>query len=267
MLALGTTTVEIKSGYGLTVADEVKLLEVAREFTSETTFLGAHVVPAEYSGDRRPTSRSSPAGCSRRVPRSRAGSTCSATPAPSMRARRGRYSRQASPPDYSRDCTATSSSTGPECGSRWSSGRRAWTTARTLPTTTSLRCATLDVVATLLPGADFATRSPYPDARALLDAGVTVALATDCNPGSSYVTSMPLCISLAVREMRMTPAEALHAATAGGAAALRRDDIGLLSPGAYADLAVLEAPNHVHLAYRPAGRVVAQVWKQGARVL
>ncbi|MBW6468704.1 MAG: amidohydrolase family protein, partial [Coriobacteriia bacterium] len=113
--------------------------------------------------------------------------------------------------------------------------------------------------------ADFSTRSPYPDARALLDAGVTVALATDCNPGSSYVTSMPLCIALAVREMRMTPAEALYAATAGGAAALRRSDVGHVAPGAAADLVVLDAPNHVHLAYRPAGRVVAEVWKRGVR--
>ncbi len=89
-----------------------------------------------------------------------------------------------------------------------------------------------DTVATLLPGAEFSTRSPYPDARRLLDAGVTVALATDCNPGSSYTSSMPFCIALAVREMRMTPAEAVWAATAGGARALRRDDIGVLRPGA-----------------------------------
>src|SRR4029450_10465972 len=103
-----------------------------------------------------------------------------------------------------------------------------------------------DTVATLLPGAEFATRSTYPDARALLDAGVTVALATDCNPGSSYTSSMPFCIALAVREMRMTPAEALWAATAGGARALRRDDIGRLTVGARADLVLLDAPSHLH---------------------
>ena len=106
-------------------------------------------------------------------------------------------------------------------------------------------------MATLLPGAEFSTRSPYPDARRLLDAGVQVALATDCNPGSSYTTSMPFCIALAVREMRMTPAEALWAATAGGARALRRPDVGRLAPGARADLAILAAPSYVHLAYRP----------------
>jgi imidazolonepropionase len=106
-------------------------------------------------------------------------------------------------------------------------------------------------VATLLPGVEFSTRSPYPDARRLLDAGVTVALATDCNPGSSFTSSMPFCVALAVREMRMTPAEALWAATAGGAAALRRSDVGRLAPGARANLAVVDAPSHRHLAYRP----------------
>jgi imidazolonepropionase len=107
------------------------------------------------------------------------------------------------------------------------------------------------VVAGLLPGVEFSTRSPYPDARRLIDAGVTVALATDCNPGSSYTSSMPFCIALAVREMGMTPLEALWSATRGGAFSLRRDDVGHLSVGAKADLVVLDAPSHVHLAYRP----------------
>ena len=98
---------------------------------------------------------------------------------------------------------------------------------------------------------EFSTRSPYPDARRLLDAGVTVALATDCNPGSCFTSSMAFCVALAVREMAMTPAEALWAATAGGASALDRADVGRLSPGARADLAVLDAPSYRHLAYRP----------------
>jgi imidazolonepropionase len=118
-------------------------------------------------------------------------------------------------------------------------------------------------VATLLPGAEFSTRSPYPDARALLDAGASVALATDCNPGSSYTSSMPFCIALAVREMRMTPAEALWAATAGGAQALRRDDIGHLRPGARADLVVLDAPSLLHLAYRPGVPLIHTVLRNG----
>jgi imidazolonepropionase len=122
-----------------------------------------------------------------------------------------------------------------------------------------------DTVATLLPGAEFSTRSPYPDARRLLDAGVTVALATDCNPGSSYTTSMGFCVALAVREMHMTPDQALWAATAGGAQALRRSDVGRLTPGARADCVVLEAPSHLHLAYRPGVPLVAAVFTSGIR--
>ncbi|GAA3450383.1 hypothetical protein GCM10018962_22160 [Dactylosporangium matsuzakiense] len=121
-------------------------------------------------------------------------------------------------------------------------------------------------VATLLPGAEFSTRSPYPPARALLDAGATVALATDCNPGSSYTTSIPFCIALAVREMAMTPAEAVLAATRGGAAALRRDDIGRLTHGARGDLVVLDAPSHVHLAYRPGVPLISNVVLNGELV-
>jgi imidazolonepropionase len=119
--------------------------------------------------------------------------------------------------------------------------------------------ASSGTVATLLPGVEFSTRSPYPDARALLDAGVRIALATDCNPGSSYTSSMPLCIALAVREMGLTPAEAVHAATAGGAAALDRTDVGHLQVGARAHLVVLDAPSYLHLAYRPGVPLVAEV--------
>jgi imidazolonepropionase len=114
---------------------------------------------------------------------------------------------------------------------------------------------------------EFSTRSPYPDARRLLAAGVTVALASDCNPGSCYSSSMPLCVALAVREMHMSPAEAMWSATAGGAAALRRDDVGRLAPGAAADLVLLEAPSYVHLAYRPGVPLVAGVWQRGRPVV
>jgi imidazolonepropionase len=120
-----------------------------------------------------------------------------------------------------------------------------------------------DTVATLLPGVEFSTRSPYPPARRLLDAGVTVALATDCNPGSSFTSSMPFCVALAVREMHLTPAEALWCATAGGAAALRRTDVGTITTGAAADLVVLDAPSHVHLAYRPGVPLVHTVVANG----
>ncbi|WP_141726003.1 amidohydrolase family protein, partial [Actinacidiphila rubida] len=118
-------------------------------------------------------------------------------------------------------------------------------------------------VATLLPGAEFSTRARYPDARRLLDAGVTVALSTDCNPGSSFTSSMPFCVAVAVRDMGMTPDEAVHAATYGGARALRRDDVGRVTPGARADLLLLDAPSHVHLAYRPGVPLTSAVWRRG----
>jgi imidazolonepropionase len=120
-----------------------------------------------------------------------------------------------------------------------------------------------NTVATLLPGAEFSTRSPYPDARRLIDAGATVALATDCNPGSSFTTSMPFCMAIAVREMRMSPDEALWAATAGGAKALRRNDVGHLGIGANADFVVLNAPSHLHLTYRPGVDLIGQTWLAG----
>ena len=155
------------------------------------------------------------------------------------------------PPGSGCACTATSSRPARACSSPSSSARPASTTAPTSADADVDALAGGDTVATLLPGVEFSTRSPYPDARRLLDAGVTVALATDCNPGTCYTSSMPFVIALAVREMGMTPAEALWAATAGGARALRRTDIGVLTPGARADLTVLDAPSYVHLAYRP----------------
>jgi imidazolonepropionase len=117
-------------------------------------------------------------------------------------------------------------------------------------------------VATLLPGVEFSTRSPYPDARRLLDAGVSIALATDCNPGTCYSSSMPFVIALAVREMGLTTDEAVYAATAAGAAALRRTDIGVITPGARADLIALDAPSIVHLAYRPGVPLVRPIFEE-----
>src|SRR5207253_6499658 len=122
-------------------------------------------------------------------------------------------------------------------------------------------------VATLLPLAEFSTRAVYPDARRMIDAGVTVALATDCNPGSAYSTSMPLAIALAVRDMRMTPTEAVYAATATGAQALRRDDVGVIAVGKRANLVVLDAQSYIHLAYRPGVPLISQVWQHGRLVV
>jgi len=263
MLASGTTTIEIKSGYGLTVDHEQRLLRLASEFTPETTFLGAHVVPQEYAGDREgyvdlvcgemlaacaPFARWIDVFCD----------TGAFTAEETRRILHAGVAAGLAPRLHGNQIEQ-----GPGVQVAVEFGAASVDHCTHLSDSDFEALAASDTVATLLPGADFSTRSPYPDARALLDAGVTVALATDCNPGSSYVTSMPFCIALAVREMRMTPAEALHAATAGGAAALRRTDIGHLAVGAAADLVLLDAPNHVHLAYRPGESLVAAVWRGG----
>ena len=266
MHSQGTTTVEIKSGYGLTIEDERRSLAVAREFTDDTTFLGAHVVAPEFGEDADDYVALV------------AGAMLDAC-APHARwvdvfCERGAFdeeqSRAVLVAGQARGLAARvhANQLGPGPGVRL---------ACELGAASADHCTHLDdadvaalaesgTVATLLPGAEFSTRSRYPDARRLLDAGVTVALATDCNPGSSYTTSMPFCIALAVREMRMTPEEALWSATAGGARALRRDDVGRLGPGARADFAVLEAPSYVHLAYRPGVNLVAATWKDGMKL-
>lgn len=265
MLALGTTTVEIKSGYGLNAADEARILRIAREFTEETTFLGAHVVPAEYASDRdayvdlvcgdmlaacAPHARWIDVFCDRGAfTGEEARRVLQAGMAAGLRPRL--HGNQLEDGPGVRLAVELGAASVDHC---------------TFVNATDIETlAASDTVATLLPAAEFSTRSPYPDARRLLDAGVTVAIATDCNPGSSYVTSMPLCIALAVREMSMTPAEALWAATAAGARALRRMDIGRLGVGASADLAVLEAPSYAHLAYRP-GAALARSVRLGGRL-
>ncbi len=121
-------------------------------------------------------------------------------------------------------------------------------------------------VATFLPATDFSTRQPYPDARRVIDAGAQVAIATNCNPGSSYTTSMSFCIALAVRDMHMTPEEAVAAATVGGARALRRDDVGRIAPGCRADLVILDAPSYTHLVYRPGVPLIAVTIEAGETV-
>jgi imidazolonepropionase len=255
----GTTTVEIKSGYGLTVRDEARALAIARAFTQETTFLGAHVVPEEYADD--------PAAYVDLV----TGPMLEAVAADArwidVFCETGAFDA-----DQARTILDAgravglpgrlhANQLGPGPGVRLACelGLVAVDHCTHLDDRDVAALADSGTIATLLPGAEFSTRSAYPDARRLLDAGVVLALATDCNPGSSYTSSMPLCVALAVREMRMTPAEALWSATLGGARALARDDVGRLAPGARAHFAVLDAPSYVHLAYRPGVPLVADV--------
>jgi len=260
----GTTTVEIKSGYGLTVHDEARSLAVARQFTGETTYLGAHVVPADtdpaayvdlVTGPMleacAPHARWVDAFCEEGafdVDQARA--VLGAGAAVGLRGR----------------LHANQLTYGGGVRLACELGLHAVDHCTFLADADVAALADSGTVATLLPGVEFSTRQPWPDARGLLDAGVTVALASDCNPGSSYTSSVPLCIALAVREMGMTPAEALWAATAGGARALGRDDVGVVAPGRRADLVLLDAPSAIHLAYRPGVPLVAGVWIGGRPV-
>jgi len=262
--AAGVTTFECKSGYGLDTATELRSVRLAAEQTPEVTFLGAHVVPAD-------TDRAEYLDlvCGEML------SSC----APHARWVDVFCERGAFDVDESRAVLRAGIAAGllPRLHANQLTAGGGVQLAVELDAASADHCthltaADLDAlagsgtVATLLPLVEFSTRSPYPDARALLDAGATVALATDCNPGSGYSTSMPLAIALAVREMRMTPAEAVRAATVGGAAALRRDDIGRLAVGRRADLVVLDAPSYLHLAYRPGVPLIHQTWLGGVPV-
>ncbi|MFC9530529.1 imidazolonepropionase [Streptomyces sp. NPDC056975] len=266
-LRQGTTTVEIKSGYGLTVEHEARSLAVAAAHTDEVTFLGAHVVPAEFAED--------PAGYVDLV----TGPMLDAC-APHARWADVFCEQGAFDADQARAILEAASARGllPRMHANQLSHGPGIQLAVELGAASADHCTHLtdsdvdalahgDTVATLLPGAEFSTRATYPDARRLLDAGATVALSPDCNPGSSFTSSMAFCVALAVREMGMTPDEALWSATAGGARALRRDDVGTLSPGARADLVLLDAPSHVPLAYRPGVPLVSAVWRAGRCVV
>ena len=266
LIRSGTTSFEIKSGYGLTTHDEARSLRIAREFTEDTTYLGAHVVPAEYADD--------PAGYVDLVTGPMLDACATHASWIDVFCDRGAFDA-----DQARAILRAGRERGlhPRIHANQLQHGQGIQVAVELDAASADHCTHVDdadidalahsrTVATLLPGAEFSTRSPYPNARRLLDAGVQVAIATDCNPGSSYTTSMPFCIAVAVRDMHMTPAEALTAATRGGAAALRRDDIGRITVGARADLVVLDAPDPVHLAYRPGVDIVHQVWRGGSIV-
>ena len=254
--AQGTTTIEIKSGYGLTVADEVRALRIASDFTSEMTFLGAHVVPAEFAADRdayldlvtgpmlaaaAPYARWIDVFCEPSSPHAFSGEEARRVLLAGAEAGLGLrvHGNQLGPGPGVQLAVELGAASVDHC------------THLSNADVDALSAARDTTVATLLPGVEFCTRSPYPDAARLLGAGVSIALATDCNPGTCYSSSMPWVISLAVTAMGLTPAQAVYAATAGSAASLRRTDIGRLIVDARADLAVLDAPSYLHLAYRP----------------
>ena len=262
-LHTGTTTLETKSGYGLSVLDESRSLQVATSITSETTFLGAHVVPPESTIDEyvnlvcgemltqcAPNAKWIDVFCDHGafdVDHARAILSAGARAGLGLRIHANQLQHGG----------------GVQLGVEMGVASCDHCTHLSDADVSALADTKGKTVATLLPTAELCTRAKFPDARRLLDAGVTVALASDCNPGSSYTTSMPLVISLAVLNMNMTCDEALWSATAGGATALRRTDIGALRVGAQADFALLNSTSHIHLAYRPGVKLVDAVVRQG----
>ncbi len=266
MTACGITTNEIKSGYGLDTATEERSVRIAKEFTEDVTFLGAHVVAPEFADD--------PEGYVDLVIGQMLDACAPHSIWIDVFCDRGAF---------------TVAQTKKILQAGIAKGLKPRIHAHQLENTgaiemaVELDCASVDhcthltdedinllagsdTVATLVPGAEFSTRSTYPRGRDLVDAGAMVALSTDCNPGSSYTTNMPLMIALAVREMRLSPAEALYAATYGGAQALRRSDVGQIKVGAKADIVALNAPSYVHLSYRPGVPLVNHVWRSGKTV-
>ena len=262
----GITTYETKSGYGLTTADETRALQIAAKHTPETTFLGAHVVPSEYAGKED------------KYVELVTGEMLDAV-LPYAKWIDVFCDQGAFDVDQSRQILKA----GIEKGLLPRIHANQLTQSGGVQLAVELDCASADhcthlsdndiellagsnTVATLVPGAEFSTRATYPNAARLFDAGVNVAIATDCNPGSSYTTSMPFCIALAIREMGFSPEQALWSATMGGAKALRRTDVGALAVGQSADLVVLNAPSYLHLGYRPGVDLVSEVFKSGKSI-
>jgi imidazolonepropionase len=255
----GTTTLEIKSGYGLDVANEVRALDIAGRHTAETTFLGAHLVPTEYAGRSDDyidlvcgEMLAATAGRARWID-----AFCETGAFDADQCRAVLDAGRAA--GLGLRLHGNQLGHGPGVQLAVESGCASVDHCTYLSDSDITALAGSDTVATFLPAADFSTRQPYPDARRAIDAGVQVAIASNCNPGSSYTTSIPFCIAIAVRDMRMTIDEAVQAATVGGARALRRDDVGRLSPGSAGHAIVLDAPSHHHLAYRPGVQLVRQV--------
>ena len=262
----GTTTIEIKSGYGLTVNDERRSLEIAQGLTDETTFLGAHVVPVEY--------KKSPKDYVDLVTGPMLEAVLPFSKWIDVFCDKGAFS-----PDDARTILKAGMAKGllPRIHANQlqeGQGVRLGVELDAASVDHVSHLSEKDIealsksktVATLLPGAEFSTRSAYPDVRPLLEASITVALASDCNPGSSYTTSMAFIMAIAVREMHFSPEQALWSATMGGAKALRRDDIGHLFEGARANFSILKADSYIHLAYRPGVQLIEQVWRDGLQI-
>lgn len=262
----GTTTFEIKSGYGLTLDDELRALTIINRHTEESTLIAAHVVPPEF--------KENPEAYVDLV-------IDEIIPAATGHAKwidvfceKGAFTE---------DQTRRIINAGTAAGMKPRLHANQLTDGGALKLGAELGCISVDhatfasasdlsalaeagTVVTLLPGVEFSTRQPYPDARRYVEAGVTLAIASDCNPGSCFTNSLGFCIAIAVRDMHFTVDQAVWAATAGGARALQREDVGHLGAGARADLTVLDAPSYRHLSYRPGVQLVERVIRGGELV-
>ena len=256
----GITEFEIKSGYGLDVENELRSIEIAAEFTSQVTFLGAHVTPKDSSPEVYLKSV-----IEEMIPRAKAAKWID------VFCDQGAFNLE-----QSREVLLAGMEHGlkPRLHGNQIANIGAVELACEVDAASIDHCTYLDesdikalassnTVATLLPGVEFSTNSPYPDASKLIEAGVKVALATDCNPGTSFTSSMPFCIALAVREMNFTVEQALWAATRGGAMALREESLGAIEVGKRADFVLLDAPNYIHLAYRPGVDLISKTFRAG----
>lgn len=263
----GTTTFEVKSGYGLTLRDEIRALDIINRHTSESTLLAAHVVPPEYKDD----------------PEAYVDLIIDEI-IPAAEGRAKWIDAFCETGAFTEDQTKRIIEAGKAVGMKPRLHANQLTDGGALKLGAELGCISVDhatfasdddlavlaeagTVVTLLPGIEFSTRQPYPDARRYVDAGVRLAIATDCNPGSGFSNSVPFAIAIGVRDMHFTVEQAVWAATAGSAHALQRTDIGHLGAGARADLAILDAPSYRHLAYRPGVQLVERVYSGGELVV
>jgi imidazolonepropionase len=263
-LASGTTTIEIKSGYGLTAADESRSIEIAKSFTDETTLLAAHVIPQEFKAEPHAYVDLI---INSIIPQSSAKwidvfcDQGAFTPEQTEAILRAGIAHGMLPRIHANQLSAGK---GVEIAVALGAASADHLSKSTTADIELL--ASSETVATLLPGAEFSTHLESNLGRKFLDAGATVAIASDCNPGSSYTTSMPFCIAAAVSLLGFTVEEAVRAATFGGAKALLREDIGTLAVGKTADLVLLNAPSYIHLAYRPGVNLVHSTYKSGRAV-
>jgi len=259
----GTTTFEVKSGYGLDVESELKALELAARHTDEVTLMAAHVVPAEFKDD--------PDAYVDLVINEMIPNATTHAKWIDVFCEKGAFTEEQ---------TARILQAGIEHGLRPRLHANQLTDGGALQLAAKFKCASADhatfaseadlaaaaesgTVLTLLPSIEFSTRQPYPDARRYFEAGVTVAIASDCNPGSGFSNSIPFCLAIAVRDMHFTVDQALWAATEGGAKALEREDVGHLRPGARADFSILDAPSYRYLVYRPGVQQIGAVFCEG----